>query len=198
MKQEFVIALRATVVTLVLTGLLYPAVVTGFAHVLFGDAAQGSAVENEEGQVVGSSLIGQPFSNPAYLQPRPSAAGANGYDATASSGSNLGSTSQKLRDRVTADIERLHKENPDAPELIPSDLVTASGSGLDPHLTPEGAVWQAPRIANARGIDDVGRVKQVIESMIEGRTFGVLGEPRVNVLLTNLAFDRQFGRPSKQ
>lgn len=194
MKTEFLIAVRATIVTLVLTGLAYPLVMTGVSLALFGDKARGSLLHDDEGNVIGSELIGQLMSNPAYLQPRPSAAGANGYDATASSGSNLGTTSQKLADRFKADVERLQKENPDAPEQIPADLVTASGSGLDPHLTPEGALWQAPRIATARGVD-VARVKSLIEGMIEGRDLGIFGERRVNVLLTNRKLDDRFGKP---
>lgn len=196
MKKEFIVAVRATVVTLVLTGLAYPLVMTGVSLALFGDKARGSLVKDEDGNVIGSELIGQLMSNPAYLQPRPSAAGANGYDATASGGSNKGTTSQDLDKRFRADIERLKKENPDADERIPSDLVTASGSGLDPHLTPEGALWQVPRIAKARGIEDVGRVKKVIEGMVEERDLGIFGERRVNVLLTNRRLDEAFGKPA--
>jgi K+-transporting ATPase ATPase C chain len=151
-------------------------------------------VEDESGAVVGSWLIAQPFTNPAYLQPRPSAAGANGYDAASSSGSNLGPSSQKLHDRVAADVERLQKDNPDANGPIPADLVTTSGSGLDPHVSPAGAAWQVPRIAHARGVE-AERVQKVIESYIESPTLGLLGEPRVNVLAVNLALDRKFGRP---
>jgi K+-transporting ATPase ATPase C chain len=142
---------------------------------------------------VGSELIGQGFSNPAYLQPRPSAAGDKGYDGTASGGSNFGPTSKKLQDRVKADLDRLQKENPDAPGPIPAELVTTSASGLDPHLSPEAAHWQVPRIAKARGVSPE-RVWLAMESQIEGRDLGFLGEPRVNVLLVNLALDRQFGQ----
>jgi len=189
------IAMRTTIVTIVLTGLIYPYVMTGLAQVLFPWRANGSLVTDEKGQVVGSELIAQGFANPAYLQPRPSAAGDKGYDPTSSGGSNLGTTSKKLQDRVRQDVERLKKENPDAPGAIPVELVTTSGSGLDPHLSPQGALWQAPRVAKARGIS-VERVQAVVESNVEGRTFGILGEPRVNVLLVNLALDRQFGRPA--
>jgi potassium-transporting ATPase KdpC subunit len=188
------IALRTTIVTLVLTGLIYPFVMTGVAQVLFPWRANGSLVTDEQGQVVGSELIAQGFANPAYFQPRPSAAGEKGYDAAASSGSNLGSTSKKLQDRIKDDLKRLKEENPDAPGLVPGELVTTSGSGLDPHLSPAGMLWQVPRVAKVRGIA-ADRVKAVVDANVEGRTFGILGEPRVNVLMTNLALDRQFGRP---
>ncbi len=193
MSREIWIALRMTLATLVLTGLVYPFALTGAAQVLFPREANGSLVTDEHGNVVGSELIGQPFTKPAYLQPRPSAAG-DGWDAAASSGSNLGPTSQKLHDRAAAEVEKLRAANPDAPGPIPAELVTASASGLDPHLSPDVALWQAPRIAGARGID-VQRVREVIEDHVEPRALGVLGEPRVNVLLVNVALDRRFGRP---
>jgi K+-transporting ATPase ATPase C chain len=193
MKNVFGVAIRTTIVTLVLTGLIYPFVMTGVAQVLFPWRANGSLVTDEKGQVIGSELIAQGFANPAYFQPRPSAAGEKGYDAASSSGSNLGSTSKKLQDRIKEDLKRLKEENPDAPGPVPGDLVTASGSGLDPHISPQGALWQVPRIAKARGISPE-RVQAVVEANVEGRTLGVLGEPRVNVLLVNLALDRQFGK----
>jgi K+-transporting ATPase ATPase C chain len=196
MRKELVIALRVTLVTLVLTGLAYPLAMTGVAQALFHDRANGSLARDEKGTVVGSELIGQAFALPAYLQGRPSAAGNNGYDATASSGSNLGPTSKKLRDRVAADVERLHKDNPDAPLPVPADLVTTSASGLDPDLSPAAAYWQVPRIAKARQLDPE-RVRAVIESRVQGRDLGVFGEPRVNVLAVNLALDQQFGRPMR-
>jgi K+-transporting ATPase ATPase C chain len=193
MKSVFGIAVRTTIVTLVLTGLIYPFVMTGVAQVLFPWRANGSLVTDDKGQVVGSELIAQAFVNPAYLQPRPSAAGEKGYDAASSSGSNLGSTSKKLQDRIKEDLKRLKEENPDAPGLVPGDLVTTSGSGLDPHISPQGALWQVSRIAKARGVAP-DRVKSVVDSAVEGRTFGIFGEPRVNVLLVNLSLDRQFGK----
>ena len=194
MRREIVIALRVTLVTLALTGLAYPLAMTAAAQALFHDKANGSLVHDEKGAVVGSRLIGQTFVQPGYLQSRPSAAG-NGYDATSSSGSNLGPTSAKLRDRVVADLARLQKENPEAPLPVPNDLVTASASGLDPELSPAAALWQVPRIARARQVAPE-RIREVIEARIEGRDLGVLGEPRVNVLAVNLALDQRLGRPA--
>ena len=193
--KTMIIAIRATVVTLVLTGLLYPFAMTGLAQVLFPWRANGSLVTDEKGQVVGSELIAQGFANPAYFQPRPSAAGEKGYDATSSSGSNLGPTSKKLQDRINDDLKRLKAENPEATGSVPAELVTTSASGLDPHLSPEAMLWQLPRVAKARGVA-AERVKAAVDANVEGRTFGILGERRVNVLLVNLALDRQFGRPA--
>jgi K+-transporting ATPase ATPase C chain len=190
MRRELIVALRMTVVTLVLTGLVYPLVVTGAAQAVFPRRADGSLVESG-GRVVGSELIGQRFTEARYFQPRPSAAGADGYDAASSSGSNLGPTSAKLRGRIEAERERLATENPSAPGPVPVELLTTSASGLDPHLSPEAAFWQAPRIAAARGVP-VERVETLIRRHVEERDLGFLGEPRVNVLLMNLAMDHEF------
>jgi K+-transporting ATPase ATPase C chain len=192
-RRELLVALRATLVTLLLTGVAYPLVTTVFAQGLFPNRARGSLVGNEQGQVVGSELIAQPFVGAAYLQPRPSAAGEKGWDATSSGGSNLGPTSKALRERAAKDVQRLQQENEGA-SPVPAEMISASGSGLDPHLSPEAAIWQAPRIARARGVSPE-RVRSVIQANVESRDLLVLGEPRVNVLLVNLALDRLFGSP---
>jgi K+-transporting ATPase ATPase C chain len=192
-KEEIAVSLRMTLATFVLTGLAYPLAMTGISHVTFPHRAAGSLV-SVDGRVVGSELIAQRFEDPTYFQPRPSAAGARGYDAAASSGSNLGPTSRALRDRVAADVERLRAQNPEARGAVPIELVTTSGSGLDPHVSPGAARWQAPRVAAARRVP-VEQVEAIILRRVEGRTFGFLGEPRVNVLLVNLELDRRFGRP---
>lgn len=186
--------LRLTLVTLALTGLAYPLLVTGLAQLLFAHRAGGSPVGDGRGRVVGSELIGQAFSQPGYLWPRPSAAGAEGWDASSSSGSSLGPTSARLRARVEAEVARLRRENPGAPALVPAELVTTSASGLDPHLSPAAAAWQVARVAAARGLAPA-RVQLVLDEAIEERDLGILGEPRVNVLLANLALDRRFGAP---
>ncbi len=188
-------ALLMTVVTFVLTGVAYPLAMTGLSQLLFPRAANGSLVTDAKGHVVGSELLGQGFSKPGYFQPRPSAAGKDGWDATASSGSNLGPTSKALRDRVAAAAAQLKSENPDAPGDIPAELVTASGSGLDPHVSPAAAAWQVPRVAAARHVARA-TVQALVDGRTENRTFGLLGEPRVNVLLLNLDLDRALGAPA--
>ena len=192
-RDLLVPAVGATIVTLVLTGLVYPLVMTGLARVLFPAKAQGRMVRDGAGNVIGSELLAQPFERPVYFRPRPSAAG-KGYDATASSGSNLGPTSRRLQDAARERLEALLEDNPDAKGPPPVELVTASGSGLDPHLSPAAARWQAARVAKARGIA-LERVEAIVQDAVEWRDLGLLGEPRVNVLLLNLAMDRRFGAP---
>jgi K+-transporting ATPase ATPase C chain len=191
MTQHLFTALRMTIVTTILLGLIYPLVVTGVAQLLFPDQANGQLIARD-GQIVGSRIIGQPFTSRGYFYSRPSWAGT-GYDASLSSGSNYGPTNKKLIDRVTTDVERLQK---DAPGIaVPIDLVTASGSGLDPHISPAAAAYQVPRVARERGLDE-GAIRQLVEQHTEGRQFGILGEPVVNVLMVNLALDeRARNRP---
>ena len=194
MRSEIIIALRMTLVTLILTGLAYPLALTAIAQAFLPWRANGSLVTAGD-HVVGSELIGQRFQRPGYFHGRPSAAGGDGYDAAASSGSNLGPTSKALRDRIEAELTRLRTENPGAPGPIPVELVMASGSGLDPHVSPEAARWQVPRVASARGVGSA-EVEALVASQTEGRWLGLLGEPRVNVLRLNLELDRRFG-PSR-
>jgi K+-transporting ATPase ATPase C chain len=193
--STIVIALRVALLTLVLTGVAYPLATTGVARVLFPRQAEGSLVADDRGRVVGSELLAQGFTKPYYFQARPSAAGEKGYDATSSGGSNYGTTSKKLHDRVAGDDARLEKENPDAPGPVPTELVAYSASGLDPEISPDTARWQVPRVAKARGVAP-DRVRSVVDALVEGRELGFLGESRVNVLMLNLALDRQFGRPA--
>ena len=177
-------AIRFTLVTTVLIGLGYPLVVTTIAGVVFPHKAAGSLIM-KNGKVIGSELLSQSFKSDRYFHPRPSAAG-NGYDATSSGGSNLAQSNKTLVDRIQGSIDKLSQENPGKP--VPIDLVTTSGSGLDPDITPDSASFQAPRVAKARGISE-DRIRQLIEQHITGRQLGVLGESRVNVLDLNLALD---------
>ena len=189
MWQQIAPAFRITLFLTVLTGLIYPLAVTGVCQILFPRQANGSLIA-AGGHAVGSELIGQNFSKPEYFHPRPSAAGT-GYDGTASGGSNLGPTNQKLADRVKADIQRFRKENPDYTGLIPADLVTASGSGLDPQISPGSAEAQVARIAKARGAA-MQQIRAMVHAETAERTLGFMGEPRVNVLALNLRLDEQF------
>jgi potassium-transporting ATPase KdpC subunit len=189
MKQNFRIAILITLVTTVIFGLIYPLVVTGLAQLLFPHQANGSLIV-KNGQVFGSQLLGQTFSSPGYFRARPSNAGA-GYDASQSSGSNFGPTNHQLIDRVKADVAKLHAENPNA--TIPVDLVTASGSGLDPEISPAAAEFQIPRVARERSMSE-DDVRSLIAKHTLGRQFGFLGEPRVRVLELNLDLDSTHPR----
>lgn len=189
MLKELLPAFRITLALSVLTGLVYPGIVTALSQLLFPNQANGSIV-SRDGEPAGSSLIGQNFTRPEYFYPRPSAAGA-GYDGAASGGSNLGPASQKLFERVKSAEEQFRHENPDFNGPIPADALTASGSGLDPHISPATARTQLARVAAFRSADPA-QIQQVIDRFTERRTFGFLGEPRVNVLLLNMALDDQF------
>jgi len=187
MKKNLLISILMTVATTILFGLLYPLIVTGLAQLIFPHEANGQLIVRH-GKVVGSAIIGQGFSGPAYFHSRPSAAG-NGYDAANSAGSNLGPTNQKLLDRVKADVASAHADNPNA--AVPVDLVTTSASGIDPHITPAAAEFQIVRIAKARGLSP-DQLRLLVTKHTEGRQFGILGEPRVNVLELNLDLAEQF------
>ena len=174
----------------VLLGVIYPLAITAISQIAFPHQANGSLVTSG-GKVIGSELIGQNFTKPEYFQPRPSAAGSEGYDATSSSGSNYGPTNQKLIDRVKTSLANFRKANPDYTGPIPADLVTASASGLDPHVSPGSARAQAARVAKVRGISSQ-QVEELIAQMTEGPDLGILGEPRVNVMALNMALDRKY------
>ncbi len=182
-------AIVSTALFTALLGLAYPLAVTGVAQAAFPAQANGSLLRDAKGAVVGSALIGQAFAQPGYLHPRPSAAGANGYDASASSGSNMGPLNETLATRIKTDADALRAENPGA--VIPADAVTTSGSGLDPDISPAYARFQAPRIAKARGTP-VAAVQAVIDGQVQGRLLGFVGQPRVNVLAVNRALDARF------
>ena len=187
MKKNLIIAVMMTIVTTVLLGIIYPLVVTGIAQVIFPHKANGQLI-SKDGKLIGSSIIGQPFSGPTYFHSRPSAAGT-GYDAASSGGTNLGPTNQTLIARVDTDAKALQAENPGVP--VPVDLVTTSASGLDPHISIAAAEFQVPRIAHERGMSP-SQVQELVAAHTEGRQFGFLGEPRVNVLALNLALDREI------
>jgi len=186
MNKNLVTAVLMTIATTILLGIIYPLVVTGLAQVLFHDKANGQLIE-ANGKIIGSRIIGQGFSGPGYFHSRPSAVN---YDAANSNGSQLGPTNKKLIDRVQDDVTTLHAENPDVP--VPVDLVTTSASGLDPDITPAAAQFQVHRVAEARKVLEAD-IRRLVEEHTQGRTWGLLGEPRVNVLELNLALDARFG-----
>ena len=190
MRHHIAPAFRLMLVLTVLTGLIYPGVITALCRILFPRQANGSMLK-VDGKEIGSALIGQNFTKPEYFHPRPSAAGNDGYDATASTGSNYGPTNQKLIDRVKGSVDQFRKENPDYTQPVPADLLTASGSGLDPEISPASAEAQAARVAKSRGTS-VDNVEQLIRRNTKGPDLGFLGEPRVNVLKINLELDQQF------
>ena len=189
MKKNLLIAVLMTITTTILLGIIYPLVVTALARVLFHDKANGQLISNN-GEVIGSQIIGQPFVSDKYFHSRPSAAG-NGYDAANSGGSNLGPTNQKLIDRIKGDTATAQADNPNTP--VPIDLVTTSGSGLDPDISPGAALFQIPRIARVRGLSE-DQVRALVQSHIQQRQFAILGEPRVNVLQLNLALDEETAK----
>jgi potassium-transporting ATPase KdpC subunit len=186
--KQLIIAVKATLVLIVLTGLIYPLLITAVSQALFRRQANGSMIA-VNGKLVGSELIGQRFTRPEYFHGRPSAAGNDGYDGLASGGFNYGPTNQKLVDRIKGDLQKFQAENPSFSGPVPADLLTGSGSGLDPHISPASAQAQIARVATARGMS-VEAVTQLVTANTEGRQFGILGEPRVNVLKLNLALDQ--------
>lgn len=194
MKKNLITAVLMTIVTTILLGIIYPLVVTALAQVIFPGKANGQLIQRN-GQVIGSRIIGQPFTGPAYFHSRPSAAGTNGYDPLNSGGTNYAVTNQKLIDRVNGDVAALRAENPSAP--IPVDMVTASASGLDPDITPAAAYFQVPRVAQARHMD-AAQLRSLVAAHIKNRALGLLGEPAVNVLELNLALDSASPTASAQ
>jgi potassium-transporting ATPase KdpC subunit len=192
MWEQILPGLRIKIFMTILLGVVYPLAITGISQAVFPYQANGSLII-AGGKVIGSELIGQHFTKPEYFQPRPSAAGPDGYDAASSSGSNLGPTSKKLIDRVQVSVDKFRRENPGYQGPIPADLLTASASGLDPHISPESALAQAPRIANARGVTVV-LIQHLIAQYTEGPDLGLLGEPRVNVLRLNFVLDERYSR----
>jgi len=191
MKKNLITAVLMTIATTVLLGILYPLLVTGLAQLIFPNQANGMLIKGDDGGVVGSRLIGQPFSGPGYFRSRPSAAGAAGYDGSASGGSNLGPTNAQLIARVSGDVAKLQAQNPGVP--VPVDLVTTSGSGLDPDISPAAAEFQLRRVASERKIPEAEVARLVLENS-EKRQWGFLGEPRVHVLELNIALDARYGR----
>jgi len=192
MKRNLITAIRMTVVTTILLGIVYPMVVTGLAQVFFHDKANGQLIVRD-GKAIGSRIIAQPFTGAGYFHPRGSAAGTNGYDATNSGGTNYGPTNQKLVDRVKADVAAAQSENPTKP--VPADYVSTSASGLDPDITPANAEFQSRRVANARGISEA-QLMTLVQQHTEERQLGFLGEARVNVLELNLDLDAKY--PSRK
>lgn len=186
MLKHFGVAFRMTIVSIVLLGLIYPLAMTAAAQAIFPRQANGSLV-TVNGKLVGSAIVGQLWTEPQYFQGRPSAAG-KGYDPTSTGGTNFGATSKKLIDNTRATIATLEKQNPDAKGAPPMDLVTTSASGIDPDISPEAAYWEAPRVSKARKTS-VAKIDDLIAQHVQGRTFGFLGEPHVNVLELNLALD---------
>jgi K+-transporting ATPase ATPase C chain len=195
MKKNLITAILMTIATTVLLGILYPLLVTGLAQLIFPKQANGELIHGKDEVVIGSRLIGQPFSGPGYFHSRPSAAGAAGYDASASGGSNLGPTNAQLITRVNGDVAKLQAENPGVP--IPVDLVTTSASGLDPDISPAAAEFQIRRVAAERKISEA-EVARLVQENSENRQWGFLGEPRVHVLELNIALDARYGRLAKK
>lgn len=193
MKKNLITAILMTIATTILLGIIYPLIVTGLAQVLFPRQANGQLI-TKNGKVIGSAILAQGFTSPAYFHPRASAAG-NGYDPTNTNGSQLGPTNQKLIDRVKGDVAGAQAENPGAP--IPIDLVTTSASGLDPDITPANAKFQAPRVAHERNAT-AADIEKLVAEHTSNRQWGFLGEPRVNVLELNLALDEHFPQAKKQ